>query len=133
MEILVVLQKELSMHSKAMVRTALLVASVLTALSVPLAAHHGWTGYDEKNPLTLTGTMKTSEYSNPHGSVELDVDGKVWHVVLAPTSRMQDRGLTREMLKAGTKASVVGYANRQTPTELRAERITIGDKTIELR
>ena len=42
-------------------------------------------------------------------------------------------GLTREMLKAGTKATVVGYANRQTPTELRAERITIGDKTTELR
>ena len=41
------------MHCKAIVLTALLVASVLTALSVPLAAHHGWTGYDEKNPLTL--------------------------------------------------------------------------------
>jgi Family of unknown function (DUF6152) len=121
------------MDSKAIVRTALLVASVLTALGVPLAAHHGWTGYDEKNPLTLTGTVKTSEYANPHGLVELDVNGKVWHVVLAPTSRMQDRGLTREMLKTGTKATVVGYANRQTSTELRAERITIGDKTIELR
>ena len=121
------------MHSKAMIRTALLVASVVTALGVPLAAHHGWTGYDEKNPLTLTGTVKASEYSNPHGFVELDVNGKVWHVVLAPTSRMQARGLTREMLKTGTKATVVGYANRQTPTELRAERITIGGKTTELR
>ena len=120
------------MHSKSMVRAALLVA-LLTALSVPLAAHHGWTGYDEKNPLTLTGTVKSSEYANPHGLVELDVNGKVWHVVLAPTSRMQDRGLTREMLKAGTKATVVGYVNRQTKTELRAERITIGDKTTELR
>jgi len=124
--------KELSMHSKPMVRTALLVA-LLTALSVPLAAHHGWTGYDERNPLTLTGTEKSSKYANPHGLVELDVNGKVWHVVLAPTSRMQDRGLTREMLKAGTKATVVGYVNRQTKTELRAERITIGDKTTELR
>jgi len=121
------------MHFKAIVRTALLAASVLTVLSVPLASHHGWTGYDEKNPLTLTGTMKASEYANPHAFVELDVDGKVWHVVLAPTSRMQDRGLTREMLKTGAKATVVGYANRLTPTELRAERITIGNKTTELR
>ena len=92
------------MHSTRNVRTALMVACVLTALTVPLAAHHGWTGYDEKNPLTLTGTVKASEYANPHGFVELDVNGKVWHVVLAPTSRMQARGLTREMLKAGTKA-----------------------------
>jgi len=33
------------------------------------------------------------------------------------------------MLKAGTKASVVGYPNRSDPGEMRAERITIGDKT----
>ena len=121
------------MHPKAMLRAALLIASVLTLLTTPLRAHHGWTGYDEKNPLTLTGTVTASEYANPHAFVELDVAGKMWHVVLAPTSRMQARGLTREMLKTGTKATVVGYANRQTPTELRAERITIGDKTTELR
>jgi len=35
--------------------------------------------------------------------------------------------------KAGAKASVVGYPNRSDAGELRAERITIGDKTTELR
>jgi len=37
------------------------------------------------------------------------------------------------MLKAGNSATVVGYANRNKPDELRAERITIDDKTTELR
>jgi hypothetical protein len=37
------------------------------------------------------------------------------------------------MLKPGDKVSVEGYANRSKPKEMRAERITAGGKTIELR
>jgi hypothetical protein len=54
-------------------------------------------------------------------------------VVLAPPSRMENRGLPREMLKPGNRVKVVGYPNRNKPEELRAERIIIGDKTTELR
>ena len=37
------------------------------------------------------------------------------------------------MLAPGTPAKVVGYPSREHPDEMRAERITIGDKTTELR
>jgi hypothetical protein len=53
--------------------------------------------------------------------------------VLAPPSRMEARGLAKEALKPGAEASVEGYANRSKPEEMRAERITVGGKTIELR
>jgi len=53
--------------------------------------------------------------------------------VLAPPSRMERRGLDKDMLKPGGSATVEGYANRNKPEELRAERITIGGKTFELR
>jgi hypothetical protein len=46
---------------------------------------------------------------------------------------MERRGLAAAMLKAGTQATVVGYPNRTDADELRAERITIDGKTIELR
>ena len=46
---------------------------------------------------------------------------------------MSARGLPATELKAGAKAEVVGYANRSKPEEMRAERITIGGKTVELR
>jgi hypothetical protein len=61
------------------------------------------------------------------------VSGKTWLVVLAPPSRMENRGLPKGMLKAGVKATVVGYPSRNDPRELRAERITIEGKTVELR
>ena len=119
------------------------VATVILALGISLvfagsawAAHHGWSGYDETKPLTFTGTIRDSGYDNPHGFVELEVPGnpaKTWHVVLAPPSRMETRGLPNEMLKTGTTATVVGYQEKTKPGELRAERITIGGKTTELR
>ena len=96
-------------------------------------AHHGWSEYDSTNPLKVAGVIKESGYEHPHGHVQLETPGKTWLVVLAPPSRMSARGLPAADLKAGTKAEVLGYANRNKPEEMRAERITIGGKTVELR
>ena len=112
-----------------------LIATTLLILTAPIVAgaHHGWSGYDSTKALTLTGTIADTGYEHPHGYVKLDTAGKTWLVVLAPPSRMENRGLKRDMLKPGTKATVMGYPNRTDADELRAERITIGDKTTELR
>jgi hypothetical protein len=96
-------------------------------------AHHGWSEYDANHTLQLTGTIEESGYSHPHGHIRLRTEGKIWNVVLAPPTRMENRGLSKEMLNPGNKAMVVGYPNRSKPEEMRAERITIDGKTMELR
>ena len=103
------------------------------AYALPVAAHHGWSEYDSSKTLTFAGTISESGYEHPHGHIRLEAAGKTWHVVLAPPSRMQARGLAREALKPGATATVVGYPNRSKPEEMRAERITVDGKTIELR
>jgi hypothetical protein len=106
------------------------------ALATAAAAHHGWSEYDETKTLTVTGTIREAGYESPHGFVRLEVAGtpaKTWYVVLAPPSRMQNRGLAREALKPGVTATVVGYAHKKNAEEMRAERITIDGKTTELR
>jgi hypothetical protein len=103
------------------------------ALNTPVAAHHGWSEYDSTTPLKLAGKIVESGYEHPHGHVRLETRGKTWNVVLAPPSRMERRGLDKGMLKPGTSATVEGYANRGKPEEMRAERITIEGRTVELR
>jgi hypothetical protein len=98
-----------------------------------VAAHHGWSEYDSSNTLNLSGKIVESGYEHPHGHVRLETPGKTWTVVLAPPSRMERRGLEKAMLKPGAGARVEGYANRNKPEELRAERITVEGKTFELR
>ncbi|MES2979590.1 MAG: DUF6152 family protein [Pseudomonadota bacterium] len=102
-------------------------------LATPVFAHHGWSEYDNTKPLELVGTIESSGYEHPHGFARLKTESKTWTVVLAPPSRMENRGLTADMLAPGARAKVVGYANRNKPEELRAERITVGQKTTELR
>ena len=106
---------------------------LLSALLAPAQAHHGWSSYDSTKELTLTGTITEAGYEHPHGHVRLEVPGKVWLVVLAPPSRMTNRGLPASKLRAGATATVVGYPHRSTEDEIRAERITIDGKTVELR
>lgn len=104
-----------------------------TFVAATASAHHGWSEYNADQPLTLSGTIEESGYMQPHGYVRLKTADKSWLVVLAPPSRMENRGLAKDMLAVGGKASVYGYPNRNKPDELRAERITIGSKTTELR
>ena len=115
--------------------TSRIALALLALVLTPAAAlaHHGWSGYDASQVLNLTGTIREAGYEHPHGYVKLQTPDKTWLVVLAPPSRMENRGLPREMLKPGTTATVVGYPNRSDPGEMRAERVTIGDKTTELR
>ena len=111
-----------------------LMAILVTAGSV--FAHHGWSHYDASKTLDFTGVIRESSYSQPHGEIKLQVDGgngKTWLVVLAPPSRMSNRGLTKEMLKVGKTARVVGYPHKEKADEMRAEHITIDGKTTQLR
>ena len=105
------------------------------ALALPAAAlaHHGWGEYDASQALKLTGTIVASSYEHPHGAIKLKTPAKTWDAVLAPPSRMDTRGLAKDMLKVGTEATVEGYPNKSKPDEMRAERITVGGKTVELR
>ena len=111
----------------------LLIASVFLGVSLTASAHHGWSEYDSSKALKLTGKIVESGYDHPHGHIRFEVPGKTWQVTLAPPSRMENRGLPKEWLKAGASATVEGYPNRNKPEEMRAERITINGKTIELR
>lgn len=115
-------------------RNRVLSAAFIAMFSLPVLAHHGWSEYDNSKELRLTGTIAESGYEHPHGHIRLVTPGgKTWTAVLAPPSRMNARGLPPEALKKGATVTVTGYPNRNKPEEMRAERITFGGKTVELR
>jgi hypothetical protein len=109
------------------------VALLTLLMATGASAHHGWSEYDSTQPLQLTGTIQDSGYEHPHGYLRLSTDDKQWTVILAPPSRMENRGLGKEMLAVGNQVTVAGYPHRSNTEELRAERITAGGKTTELR
>ena len=115
------------------VLASVVTMGLLAVSPASVSAHHGWSGYDSGKPLNLTGVIKESGYEHPHGFVKLETPGKTWLVVLAPPTRMENRGLPRQKLVPGATAKVEGYPHRTDAEEMRAERITIDGKTVELR
>lgn len=97
------------------------------------SAHHGWFGYDSGTTMTLTGSLSRVAYINPHVEVELTAQDRKWTAVLAPPVRMEQRGLAKDSLKVGDVVTLIGYAHRSNTGELRAERILVAGKTVELR
>jgi len=111
----------------------IILAAALAAIAGPAFAHHGWAGYDESKLVRIEAKVEEPRYANPHGEIWLTQGKKRWHVLLAPVTRMEARGLAEGDLKAGTKVRVEGYQNTADANELRAERIIVNGKTVELR
>jgi Family of unknown function (DUF6152) len=115
-----------------MTRVAIFVFAFALLTSAAFA-HHGWGSYDANKPLTVTGSILTSRFENPHAMVTVRESDKVWTVTLAPTSRMSSRGATERVVAIGQNISAYGYPSTVEKDEMRAERITVNGKTYEMR
>lgn len=116
------------------IRPATIAGLVVMAVgTAPALAHHGWGSYDAATVLTIEGPIVEASYQYPHASIFLDHDGKRWEIVLAPPSRMDRRGIPDGELAPGVTVTVEGYPSTAHDAELRAERITLNGRTVELR
>jgi hypothetical protein len=114
-------------------RTVTTAAAVLVAFSGVALAHHGWGGFDRDKVLDHSGVVARSTYANPHGTLYMPKDGQELTIELAPTSRMQARGLTAEDIAAGKTVRVYAYQNRGNPAVYRAEWVEVAGRRVELR
>ena len=96
-------------------------------------AHHGWGSYDATKAFTISAPVESLAWADPHAHVMLKYQGATWEATLAPLFRMQSRGITQDMLKPGTPVVVEGYPSTRIAHEMRAERITVAGKAVELR
>lgn len=124
------------MSRKGLMHAAMVTASIATFLTVDVneaSAHHGWSEYNNQQTLNVTGKIQQVSAGNPHTTIQLKSGNKIWTAVLAPPARMERRGLPQEALKVGQTVKLEGYPHRSEANEMRAERITVGDRTVELR
>ncbi|MFN3944626.1 MAG: DUF6152 family protein [Allosphingosinicella sp.] len=112
-----------------------LALALALAVAVPTAAiaHHGWSSYDAEQVIEHQGTLTELSWGNPHGMAKVQFRGQIWDVVLAPTRRMEARGLTEAEIRPGQRITLVGYPRRDGTPEMRIERVIVGNKTVELR
>lgn len=112
----------------------LLVAFAIVLLAASFKPfHHGWANYDQTKTLDYIGTVEAFKFENPHASARVKDKNKTWLVILAPTSRMESRGVPIDKIVKGSKLRVVGYPHKSIKNEMRAERIYVDTAKFELR
>jgi hypothetical protein len=96
---------------------ARLAIVTIFALSVGLnvMAHHGWADFDRSKRVEISGIILESKYENPHTFVRVRVEQSEWAVELSAVPRMRRNGITPEMIKPGTRVSLVGHPHKKKP------------------
>jgi hypothetical protein len=52
----------------------MLGAAAALLIAIPAGAHHSFAIFDHERTYTLTGTVRSFQWTNPHGYIDLDVD-----------------------------------------------------------
>jgi hypothetical protein len=112
---------------------AYVVAALLASTAPPTLAHHSFAAeFDDKQPLTLSGTLVKVEWTNPHIWYYLDVknpDGTVttWGLSGGAPGQMMRRGVRKGALVIGSVVSVEGFKAKDGSNNGFGSKVTYQD------
>ncbi len=87
---------------------AALLAGAMALAPAIAQAHHSFAMFDQSRQVTVSGTVRDFQWTNPHAFIELeDAQGKTWGVELNSPNNLVRQGWKRTIVKAGDKISVV--------------------------
>jgi hypothetical protein len=111
-------------------RRALIASAFVASVAAsPLLAHHSWP-VDTSRAVTVSGTVTSYEWGNPHVMMGLDVkaeNGKVekWNVGGPSTTRMEANGWDKSTLKPGDVITATGYQFSDGQKILRLDKVVM--------
>ena len=98
-------------------RNSVVGVCLLLAITATLSAHHSPVMFDRTRKLTLVGTVTEFAWTNPHASIQLDVQNEAgaidrWGVEMNSPNNLAREGWKSTLLKAGDKVTVVVFPLR---------------------
>ena len=107
-------------------------SSAMLLMARPLAAHHSTAMYNMDNPVTVTGTVKRFEWTNPHAFIYLavkDENGKEveWTVEMMSLNHLRSYGWMHTTVKPGDVITCTGGPARGGQSAMIASLIKLPD------
>jgi hypothetical protein len=95
-------------------------------------AHHGWS-WTQDGFFELKGIIKQIYIGNPHATLDVDVEGEIWRVELAPPSATTRAGFTEDVAKVGDEVTALGNRSQdENEKRMKAVRVTVNGKTYDV-
>lgn len=114
-------------------RTAIFTTFGLVFGAVGAGAHHSTAMYDTQNPVTVTGTVKKVEWTNPHAFLYIEVKdekaGKTveWEIELMSLNHLRSYGWTSKTVKVGDMIFATGSPAKSGAPSMIASRVKLPD------
>src|SRR5215469_10488782 len=114
-------------------RAALVIASVVALVAIPLSAHHGLAAFDTTRTVKMEGTVTGIEWVNPHAFIYADLKddtGKVanWKLELGSLGMLTKYGgWTESTVKRGDHVIVQGFRAKDGSPYMSLGRIWLPD------
>ena len=120
------------MNRRRALAAALALGLAGGAFAPAALAHHGWRWAEDGN-FELTGMIVSAKLGNPHGLLQVDVNGEQWTVEVGQPWRNERAGLTDAMLAPGREIRVSGARSKDAADRvLKAERVYMGETLHDL-
>ncbi|HEY1898734.1 MAG TPA: DUF6152 family protein [Steroidobacteraceae bacterium] len=110
-------------------------AGLLGTVSGVAMAHHSYAMFDMHDTLTLTGTIRDFQWTNPHSWIWIDVPNKTggtdqWGIEGMSPNFLERRGWTKRTLKPGDKVSVLIHPVKESQHGGSFISVTLADGTV---
>ena len=111
---------------------ALLAAFSLLFMTGSISAHHSTAMYDNEHPVTITGSVKKFDWTNPHAFIYLEVKNEKgniveWEVEMMSLNHLKSYGWSRDTVKEGDVISCTGGAAKSGAPAMLSSLIKLGD------
>lgn len=113
-------------------RTLLATGLGLAFATRRAAAHHSTSMYDMANPVTVKGSVKRFEWTNPHAFIFLEVKDAAgaiveWEIELMSLNHLRSYGWMRTTVKPGDVIGATGGAARSGAPSMISSVIELPD------
>lgn len=116
-----------------MILAAAFCLLLAAAASSPAVAHHSTAMYNTEVSVTITGTVKRFEWTNPHAFIYLDVKDEAtgnlveWEVEMMSLNHLKSYGWTSKTVKPGDVISCTGSRAKSGAPAMFAARMKLAD------
>jgi Family of unknown function (DUF6152) len=90
-------------------KAPILAAVVAATFTVPALGHHSFAMFDSDKTVTLTGTVKEFEWTNPHSWIRItaaDATTGEWAFEMGSPGQLGSRGMKPDSMKPGDKITI---------------------------
>lgn len=105
----------------------------VTAFAVQAQAHHSFAMFDQEKTISVSGTVKEFEWTNPHAWIHLTAVDQAtgrpveWSFEMGSVGQIASQGWKADSIKPGDKITVTGHPLRDGSRGGQYRSVTLAD------